>query len=93
MINIDTKKIRKCGSDIIRLSNDLNYIIELVYNRLIDMPTKTGEWRGKSADRYANLVKKDKDQAVDLKNILYNYGKTLIDNADKYDEITNQMIL
>lgn len=93
MIDIDTEKIKECGNDIVKLSNDLNQIIENLYERIINMPTKTGEWQGNSAIDFSRRANIEKNQAISLKNCLYDFGLTLIENADKYNNEVNNTIL
>ena len=49
-MNIDTEKIKKCGNDIIKLSNDLNDIIEL-FNQI---KVTTGLYAIKGNHDYSN---------------------------------------
>lgn len=87
MIDLDTSKLRECGKDIVKLSEDLNEMINLFYDRIINIPIKTGEWYGNSADEFAEKAKLDKQEAIEFKKCLCNYGTILIDNANKYDGI------
>lgn len=90
-MNIDTEKIKKCGNDIIKLSNDLNDIIETLYSRISNMPITTGEWVGESAKNFAVRANKEKIDAVELKNKIFSFGNTLIECAEKYEVEANKV--
>ncbi len=89
-MNIDTDKIKKCGNDIINLSNDLSDIIETLYSRISNMPVTTGEWVGESAKNFAVKSNKEKVDAVELKNKIFSFGNTLIECAEKYEIEANK---
>ena len=87
MLNLDTSKIKKTGEDIIKLSEELNEIIEALYLRIYNMNKTSGEWVGNSANlfvRQAILV--DKKDAISLKNTLYKFGANLVNSANKYEK-------
>ena len=83
--DIDTKELYNLGSDIMRLSNELNEEFEGLFNRLAGMSKKTGEWVGDSANSYIDKTKIEKSDYIKYKNSLYNYGKTLCDIATEYE--------
>lgn len=87
MLNLDTSKIKKTGEDMIKLSEELNEIIEALYLRIYNMNKTSGEWVGNSANlfvRQAILV--DKTDAISLKNTLYKFGANLVNSANKYEK-------
>ena len=87
MLNLDTSKIKKTGEDMIKLSEELNEIIEALYLRIYNMNKTSGEWVGNSANlfvRQAILV--DKKDAISLKNTLYKFGANLVNSANKYEK-------
>lgn len=93
MINIDTEKVKKSGQDIVRLSEELNEIIESMYYKICNMPTLTGEWVGGAAELFvkqANII--EKKDALDVKQTLKKFGNELINCAEKYEiEIKNNV--
>lgn len=86
MINIDTAKMKQCGHDMLKLSRELNEVIEGLYSKIYNMPVLTGEWVGASAQLFAkqanNIEKKD---AIAIKDTLKKFGEELIDSAERYD--------
>lgn len=83
--DIDTKELYNLGSDIMRLSNELNEEFEELFKRLININTITGEWIGESANRYTAKAKLEKTEYIKFKNSIYNYGKSLCDIATEYE--------
>jgi hypothetical protein len=85
-MNIDTTKIKQSGYDILKLSYELNEIIENLYSKINNMPVLTGEWVGASAQLFAkqanNVEKKD---AIAIKDTLKKFGEELIASAERYD--------
>lgn len=86
MINNDTNKMRECGREIIELSKSAEEIIDEIYELLANMPTKTAEWVGPSANTFANIVNSKKKQYIKLTDKLRLMGTKLIDNANAYDK-------
>ena len=86
MIDVDTEKLRQCGNDLIRLSQDLSQLSTGLYDRISNMPMITQEWIGNSSFDFASKAMTEKVDAVDLKNQLYVFGAYLIGISDKYEE-------
>ena len=93
MLNIDTAKIKKTGEDMIKLSEELNQIIDELYLRIYNMNKTTGEWVSNSAALYVKEVNSvDRKDAISFKNTLYEFGTNLVNSANKYEkEISNRM--
>ena len=91
MIDIDTKKIEKCGLDLIKLSQDLFSVCNSMYDRINNMPTMTGEWVGQAALEFSKKANIDKVQVVDLKNKLYSFGNELIKYAGDYESVVKKI--
>lgn len=89
-INIDTTKIRECGTEIIELSKEMNEIITIMFNRISNITT-TGEWIGVSAASFIEEAKIDKIQYLNIKNNIYSYGKFLLDYADTMEQKINEV--
>lgn len=86
MLNIDTEQLKKSGQDIVKLSKDLNEIVENLYSRIYNMPTLTGEWVGDSAEYFSNHANEvEKKDAIAIADSLYKFGECLIDSAERYE--------
>ena len=87
MLSLDTSKIKKTGEDMVKLSEELNEIIEALYLRIYNMNKTTGEWVSNSANLFiqqANTV--DRKDAISFKNTLRDFGVNLINSADNYEK-------
>ena len=84
-VYIDTNKLRNNGNQIKRLANELNTILDTMFNRIEKMPTSTKEWTGNSALKFANIAKRDKAQYYELKREIEKYGTFLCDSASKLE--------
>lgn len=84
-INIDTVKMRENGKDIMRLTSDLNELLISLYKRIELMPTTTLEWTGNSAFEFVRKLNVEKIDYFKMKDILYKYGKTLIESAEEIE--------
>ncbi len=84
-IKVDTVKMRECGNDIMQISNEIGSELDNLFERLTNMPTKTFEWTGSAAQAFATRAKYEKIQYVELKNSLYQYGKYLVEQANRLD--------
>lgn len=85
MIDVDTTKLKKSGEDLVKLSNDLSDLCNSLYSRIYNIPYKTHEWLGISANTYSDKTILDKKEMVDFKNTLYEFGKNMIDIANSYN--------
>lgn len=90
-INIDTTKIRECGTEIIELSKEMNEIITTMFTRINNMNVTTGEWVGASANLFTETAKIDELQYLNIKSNIYNYGKFLLDYADTMEQKINEV--
>lgn len=93
MLNIDTEKTKQCGNDIIKLSRDLNFLLENLYSRIYNMPTITCEWVGGASELFvkqANSV--EKPVAFEFKKTLYSFGMNLLEAAEEYERIIKEEI-
>lgn len=84
-IQVDTKKLNECGNEIMKLANELNEELDMLFKRIENIPTVTHEWVGDSANKFAALSKIDKVQYYTLKDALYNHGKYLVESANLLD--------
>lgn len=92
MLNIDTSKIKKTGEDMIKLSEELNNLIDELYLRLYNMNKTTGEWVSNFANLYVKETQLiDRKDAISFKDTLYKFGANLVNSANKYEkEIDNK---
>lgn len=81
-IEADTNKMRECGNDIMQLAIEIGDQFNNLFNRIQNMPVKTGEWTGVAASTFVSSVLAEKAQYMQLKDELYNYGKYLVEGAN-----------
>ena len=85
MIDIDTTKINNCGDDIIRLSKDLEVIMEELFSDFSKIVTNS-IWVGNSANYFVEQTKLDKNNYLNFQKSLYNYGINIKKNAENYNK-------
>ena len=85
MGKIDTNKLKDYGESIVDSSRKLNDEIQKIYDRIINVPIKTGEWQGESALSFAKKVQKDKISVLNTKKKIYNCGNALLKVSDNYE--------
>lgn len=81
-LDVDTQKMRECGNEIMKLSISIGDDINKLFDRIQKMPTNTCEWVGESAEAYVSRAKNEKLQYLQFKDVLYSYGKYLVNSAD-----------
>lgn len=81
-IEADTNKMRECGNDIMQLAIEIGEQFNNLFNRIQNMPVKTGEWTGVAASTFVSSVLSEKAQYMQLKDELYNYGKYLVEGSN-----------
>lgn len=84
-INMDTVKMRENGKDIMQLTSDLNELLINLYKRIELMPSTTLEWTGNSAFEFVRRLNVEKTEYFKMKDILYKYGKALVDSAEEVE--------
>lgn len=89
-VDVDTKKLRECGNDIIKLSVEIGETIDGLFNRIANMPVTTKEWFGPAATEFARRANIEKQDYVSVKSNISNFGKFLVAIADNYDYIIGQ---
>ncbi len=90
-IKVDTKRIRECGDDILKLVEELKLTYNEMFTRFEKIPTETREWVGPTAEKYSAAVLGNKPTYMNFAKDLYKYGEYLINCANAYDEIVNQV--
>ena len=87
-IELDTEKMKAAAQDIMSLSNELNIVLEDLFDKLSNV-SKCGIWIGEAAENYIHKVNIEKKDYINFSNTIYRYGKTLNDIADDYNEKVN----
>lgn len=82
---IDTIKLRECGKDIITLTTELNELLNSLFLRISNVPVTSHEWTGNAANEFVRKLNIEKKYYVALKNNLNDYGKLLVNAADKLE--------
>lgn len=86
MLSVDTDRLKKCGNDIVKLSNELDILLEQLYSKIYNMPIVTCEWVGASAELFARqAINVDKPVSFEFKKRLCDFGTDLISAANKYE--------
>lgn len=84
-LTIDTKEMHEVGTNMMKLTNELNEVLTHFYHRLNQMPTTTGEWVGSSALEFVRRANIEKQDYMRLKDELYQSGKILADYSDQLE--------
>ena len=87
---VDTVRMRECGRDIIRLSEDFRITMDTMFDRINNMPINTREWVGSASVEYAMRASREKSQYMELRLALYSYGNYLIECANHYEASINR---
>ena len=84
MVNIkaDTNKMRNHGNEMMALATSIGNDFNLLFERLSNMPTRTFEWTGKSAETYARRSIQTKRQYMLIKDELFKRGQLLVAFAE-----------
>jgi len=90
-INIDTKKIRENGTDLVNLSKEMTEILDTMYEKINDLPKAGGSWEGESTAAYIKNANLDKLQYQTFIKDFYAMGKYLIDYADHMDSVIGEV--
>ena len=84
-LQIDTKKLRENGEDILILVKELNEEFDALFNRISNMNTRTYEWIGSSSAEYVRRANIEKTQYKKFTNSLSEYGRILVSAAENFD--------
>lgn len=88
-VNVDTNKMRECGSNIVNLSREYLSIVNALFTRLSKV-NQNGEWSGVSADKFIENISKNKNSYISLGNQLKQYGDVLIQSANEFDRASSR---
>ena len=86
-INIDTVKINECGQDLVKLSNEMNMIINQMFTRINNISGSEGIWVGPGAEKFKQYANIDKKQYTTFIDNFYKFGKYLIDYSSSYEQL------
>lgn len=84
-IEINTTELKENGKDIMKLTIELNEVLESLYNRFDRMPLYTREWTGMASEEFVKKLNKEKKEYFALKDNIYNYGKLLCNIAERME--------
>lgn len=82
-IDIDTTKMKECGTDMITLSLELKEQINGLFDALL---ASKNYWIGESNEIFLNHVNIEKIQYYKFANSLYKEGKFILESAQKIEE-------
>lgn len=86
-IYFDTDKMKEYGTDLIKLSKEYEELILSLVERLSKVPGTTREWIGESATKFMENIRTiEKENLLHFGNEMSEYGKTLINDAQKVEE-------
>lgn len=90
-IDIDTKKIKEAGNNIVNLSFELIEILNNFYRRIDEIPIKTREWVGSKAIDYTKLCDIEKEEYMKYINSLKLLGNSLVTYSENLDNIAKKV--
>ncbi len=86
MVNINTGYTKEAGTDIIRLTDEINSIINEIF-RLID----TVPWEGSGVATFKSKAKLDKGNYLKFTNDMKEYGKFLVEYASDMERVVSRV--
>lgn len=90
-LNVDTEKMQACGSNIIRLTNELSNTLSEMYKYINNMPDVTLEWVGTPAIRFVQKLNNDRIAYNQFIEELSKYGSFLQNAADQLNDTANRL--
>ena len=90
MIDIDTTKMLTCGEDIIKLSEDLDVVLQDMIKD-INKIVSNNIWNGLAAEKFISKFNFEINDLLLFKNNLYQYGKILKQNSKNYDDLAKKI--
>ena len=90
-LNIDTERMQSCGSDIIRLTNELSNTIAEMYKYINNMPDVTLEWVGTPAIRFVQKLNNDRIDYNKFIEELSKYGVFLQNAAVQLNDTAGRL--
>ena len=86
MINVNTGYTKEAGTDISRVTNEINTIINEMF-RLID----TAPWEGNSVETFRSKARLDKGNYLRFTNDMKEYGKFLVEYASDMERVVSRV--
>lgn len=86
-IDFDVTKYKLYAQDVKKYTNEVNILINNFYKRIQEIPTKTGEWAGASADKFVKLIVPEINECNAFIDSLYSFGNLMEDLADKMSSL------
>lgn len=91
-MNVDTDKMRECGSNIISLSNEYLAAVNAIFSRLLNI-SENGEWTGASADAFIEKTRLNQPSYISLGNQLKRYGEIIVESANDIDRASSRNVI
>ncbi len=89
IINVDTKKVRDCGKDMMVAADSYKSNINNLFNRINGVPTRTKEWIGQASLNYSLKVAKEKHAYDQYGKCLNALGEELVNYASELEKAVN----
>lgn len=90
-LNVDTDKMQVCGSNIIRLTNELSNTLSDMYKYINNMPDVTLEWVGAPAIRFVQKLNNDRIGYNQFIEELSKYGSFLQSAAVQLNDTASRL--
>lgn len=87
-LDLDTDKLKECGTNIVNYSNDYSTLIDSFFDGLIKV-TSDGVWVGPAANQFVTNAKNAKAYYKKLTDELKKYGNTVLDLAESVNGSCN----
>jgi hypothetical protein len=84
-IQIDTSRMRNHGNELMEIAVSFGNEFNSMFERLVNMPSRTLEWKGEAAVAFSNRSIREKRQYMLFKDELFRRGQLLIDFANILD--------
>ena len=88
-ITINTEKFKFYADEIKKNAKEFDFLIDSLFNRIINVPTKTGEWMGEASNKFANYATLEKKMYNDFAATLYSFGETMFNYAENLSVSNN----
>lgn len=85
----NTVEIENIADELLKLSSDYKLEIDKLFQRLADVPNYTKEWQGTQANKYFNIIGKDKKEFVNVGLHLEYIAKKLKSDANEINTTIN----
>ena len=83
-IKIDSLKIKEAADDVVRLTGEINEIIETIYETIANIQKVDGGWTGNAAEVFIRNAMIEKGNIIAFKNAILEFGQFLSAYAAEY---------